>query len=187
MTPWFSQGCKILTKYWSTTTSSIVMVTAILKTQYFSHQSPTVVELPSLMEQFDIHHPAAEMARSHKKTEMCVLCLFCCRGVIITTNTSDQHNVFPSLLPTFCFSLTSTLFCYWCWAPFNGASTHGRSVSGYFLPSQFEIQFWRFFLLFLFVFLSRAAPVENKTFTILLGCKSELRDSNYVGCAPFMR
>lgn len=38
-----------------------------LKMQRFSHHSSAVVLLPSPTEQFDIHHPGVEMARSHIK------------------------------------------------------------------------------------------------------------------------
>lgn len=152
--------------------------------QYFSHHSPTVVLLSSPTEQFDIHHPAVEMACSHIKQRRDGFVSVLLPWGWLLPPTPQISTIFslPSL-PTFCFSLTFTLFCYWRWAPFNGASTHGRSVSGYFLPPQFET---RFGFLGGFFWHSRAAPVKNETFTILLGCKSELRDPKQAGRASFM-
>lgn len=94
--------------------------------------------------------------------------------------------------PTFCFSLTFTLFWYWCWAPFNSTSTHGRAVSRYFLPPRFETQFGVVFFSFFGgvggrCWGSQAAPMKNETFTIPLGCKSEFLVLKLGGRIPFMR
>lgn len=155
------------------------METASLKFWCFSHHSPTVLLRPSPTEQFDIHRPAVEMACSHTKQRPFVSVLLL-GGWSLPPTPQISTIFFLFLLPTFCFSLTFTLFGYWCWAPFNSSSTHNRSVSGYFLPLRFETQIF-------FFFFWHSQAVENETFTIRLGCKFELRDPKQWGHAAFIR
>lgn len=155
------------------------MVTASLKMWCFSHHSPKVVLLPSPTEQLDIHHPAVEMECGHIKQRRDHFVSLLLLGVIITTNTSAQHNIFPSLAAHFLlFSDFYTLLLLML----GSIQWHLHA---------WPICLWLFsasavWNTFFFFWHSRAAPVENETFTILLDCESELCEPKQGGRAPFL-
>lgn len=145
-----------------------------LKMQHFSHHSSAIVRLPSPTEQFDIHHPGVEMARSHIKQrhDSFVSALLLGGAYYHQHLRSAQYFPFPRRpLSAFPWLLHSSAIDvgFYSTAPPRTADL----VSRYFLPPRFETRFGSSG----FFFHSRAAPVKNQTFTILLGCKSELQET----------
>lgn len=126
-----------------------------------------------LPEQFDIHGPAVEMARSHikQRPEHLVSVLLPGGGDYYHQHLkSAQYFPFPCcLLSAFLWLLHPSAIDVGLHSTAPPRTT-GLSLAIFCLRGLKH----RFFLIFLLR--SRAATVENETFTILLGCKSELRD-----------
>lgn len=154
---------------------------------YFFCHSSTVVVLPSPTEQFDVRDPGVEMASSHLKQrrDHLVSVLLLGGAYYHQHLRSAQYFPFPRRpLSAFLWLLHSSTIDV---GLHSRAPPHTADLSLAIFCLRGLKHGLGFSFTFFFFWHSWAAPVKNQTFTILLGCKSELRDPKLGGRAPFMR